>query len=203
MMANTHYLVVKHVPFAVSITVLKDFIIPCLMMFPFATVWGFEGVWVGFAFGYVVSCAYPFVFVRLRYGKRNFPWLVPPAGKQILDFSVRLSKESLIAARDRIGDFLRDGGIEPRVARRVMLTVEDSALETLERNRGKAPIAEYAVFLDREGFVRLVTRDTGKEYDVNGAMPYLPAFAKSRYLNTLNCNRSEYFFKTGEKKDEN
>ena len=54
-------------------------------------------------------------------------------------------------------------------------------------------LAEYAVFLGDGGFVRLVMRDTGVAFDVNAALPYLGAFATGRYLNTLNCNRSEYF----------
>jgi len=198
MMANTHYLVARHPIFAVSVTVMKDLVCPCLMIIPCATIWGFEGIWIGFSVGYVLAAAYPFAFVRMRYGKDLFPWLVPSDRGRILDFSVRLTKEELIRARDRIGDFLCAHGISARIARRVMLTVEDSALATLEGERRGSVIAEYAVFLDEPGFVRLVTRDTAKARDVNGAMPYLVAFAKSRYLNTLNCNRSEYYFKTGE-----
>jgi len=78
-----------------------------------------------------------------------------------------------------------------------MLTVEDAALAAIEHNgRAEKVVTEYAVFLDRAGFVRLVTRDTGKAFDVNVKVPHLSALAKSRYLNTLNCNRSEYRFKT-------
>ena len=201
MMANTHYLVVHHVKFAVSVTVLKDFVFPCL--FALLLRKSFNGIWIGFVLGYAVAAAYPFVFVRLRYGRALFPWLVPSDGGRILNFAVRLSREGMLAARDRIGDFLSGHGVGGRVARRVMLTVEDAALATIERNPGGKAIAEYAVFLGDGEFVRLVTRDTGVAFDVNAALPYLGAFATGRYLNTLNCNRSEYFFKTGEAQDGN
>ena len=200
MMANTHYLVVRHVRLAVSVTVLKDFVFPCL--FALLLRRRFEGIWVGFVLGYVVAAAYPFVFVRLRYGRRLFPWLVPPDDGSILDFAVRLTQEGMLAARDRIGDFLCGHGVCRRVANRVMLTVENAALETIERNPGGRTIAEYAVFLGGE-FVRLVTRDTGVAFNVNASVPCLGAFATGRYLNTLNCNRSEYLFKTGGSSDGN
>jgi len=196
MMANTHYLVVKHVPLAVSVTVMKDFVLPCVMMFPCAAIWGFEGCWIGFAIGYVLAAAYPFVFVLVRYGRKSFPWLVPAERNRILDFSVRLDSDSALKARDRIGEFLRGRNIEPRVVNRVMLAIEETALATLERNKKGPVLVEYAVFLNKKGFVRLVTRDTGTAFDVNGVTAVLSAFAERRYLNTLNSNRSEYFFKT-------
>lgn len=195
MMANTHYLVVRHVKFAVSVTIVKDFLFPCLLMFPCASVWGFEGCWIGFALGYLLAAAYPFVFVRLRYGRHLFPWLVPQDGGKILNFAIRLTKENLIVARDRIENFLRKGGVQEPVIRHVMLTVEDTALETFEHNAKRDSIVEYSVFLNRPELVRLITRDTGKAFDVNRALPHLSAIAKGRYLNTLNCNRSEYSFK--------
>ena len=61
-------------------------------------------------------------------------------------------------------------------------------------------VAAYTVFLDRPGLVRLVTRDTGKAFDVAADAPHVAALAERRYLNTLNCNRSEYLFRIqGEK----
>ena len=201
MMVNTHYLVVRHVKLAVAVTFLKDLVFPGV--FALLLRRSFDGIWIGFVLGYAVAAAFPFVFVRLRYGRGPFPWLVPPDDGRILNFAVRLTREGMLAARDRIGGFLDAHGVCGRVARRVMLTVEDAALATIEHNSGGKPVAEYAVFLGDGGFVRLVTRDTGAAFDVNAALPYLGAFASGRYLNTLNCNRSEYFFKTGGSSDGN
>lgn len=194
MMANTHYLVVRHPVFAVSVTVLKDFALPCLMMFPCAQAWGFEGCWIGFAVGYALAAAYPFAFVWLVHGRRAFPWLVPDDGGKILDFSVRLTPKGVAAAQDRIERHLAKHGVSDAVARRVLLVVGETGTATARANRGNAPVAEYAVFLDRPGLVRLVTRDAGRTLDVNAETPRLAAVAERRYLNTLGCNRSEYVF---------
>jgi len=195
MMANTHFLIVRHPVFAVSVTVVKDFVLPCLMMFPFAMVCGFEGIWVGFAVGYLLAAVYPFLFVLLRYGRREFPWLIRADDGMILDFTERLTPSGVAAARDRVERFLVEHRIPDLIVKRVMFSVEETGVVSASRNRRQRTIAEYAVFLDRPGFVRLVTRDMGRAFDVNGLTPYLSAIAERRYLNTLNCNRSEYVFK--------
>jgi len=195
MMANTHYLVVKHASFAVSVTVMKDFVLPCLMMFPCAFVGGFRGVWAGFVIGYVLAAIYPFAFVLLRYGKKDFPWLVPGDGGKILDFSVCLTSEGIAVARDRIECYLAEHDVPNVVVKRVMFAVEETGVISVQKNRKRAVVIEYAVFLNRPGFVRLITRDTGRTFDVNGKTPFLKTLAECRYLNTLSCNRSEYVFK--------
>jgi len=195
MMANTHYLVVKHAPFAVSVTVMKDFILPCLMMFPCAIIGGFEGIWVGFAVGYLLAAIYPFLFVLLRYGRSSFPWLVPHDHGLILDFSVRLTPDGVSAARDRVERYLVEHKIPDTIVKRTMFAIEETGVVSAEKNRRNSTIAEYAIFLNKPGFVRLITRDMGRAFDVNTMTTYLAAFAERRYLNTLNCNRSEYVFK--------
>lgn len=91
MMMNTHYLVVRHIPFAVSVTVMKDFVFPCagvLILGRTGSHWG-EWMWVGFAAGYVVAAAYPFLFVLLRYGRGKFPWLIERDDGQSVNFAFR------------------------------------------------------------------------------------------------------------------
>ncbi len=194
MMVNTHFLVVRHVSFAVSVTYMKDLVLPGLMIFPCMHVWGFNGLWIGFVFGYALAAAYPFVVVVVRHGMSRFPWLVEPDNGLILDFSVNLTRSAATAAAGRIADYLAGQGIPVHVVERVKLVVEESGV--LSAARQERAIADYAVFLDRPGVVRIVTRDTGKAFDVTAHTPHLSSLAERRYLNTLNCNRSEYIFKT-------
>jgi len=194
MMANTHYLIVRHAKFAVSVTYVKDFVLPCLFAFLFG--WSnFAGIWIGFVVGYMIAAAYPFVFVRLFYGRRVFPWLIRPDGGKICDFSSPLTPQCVADARGRVERFLVEHKVPDLVVKRVMFAVEETGVASIRKNRRRPVVAEYAVFLDKPGFVRLVTRDTGRSFDINGVTPYLKALAECRYLNTLNCNRSEYVFK--------
>lgn len=190
MMMNTHYLIVGHVGFAVTVTVLKDFVFPCLCALVGGRLAGFVGIWVGFIAGYALAAAFPFVYVRLRYRRDLFPWLVPH-DSAALNFAVRLSDEALVAARDRIERFLLAAGVPGDTVHHVMLTVEENALAALEKNAAKPPLAEYFVTLEKDA-VRLVVRDDGTALKT----PFT-AFSENRYLNTLNCNRTEHRFRTG------
>ena len=194
MMANTHYLVVGHVGLAVSVTVLKDFLLSGLGAVAGAASGGFSGMWLGLVLGYALAAAYPFLFVAVRHGAKAFPWLVERDEKSV-DFAVRLSDASLAAAGGRIGDFLRRGGVGPVVAGRVDETVVESGKAALAGNAGRPPCVEYFISLADPRCVRLIIRDDGVAME-----PPFPRFSESRYLNTLNCNRTEHRFELEEKR---
>lgn len=78
MMVNTHFLVVRHVWLAVSVTFVKDLVCPLIGALLLGVGIGLKGVWLGFAVGYALAAVYPFAFVRLRFGTDFFPWLLPP-----------------------------------------------------------------------------------------------------------------------------
>ena len=193
MMANTHYLVVRHVPFAVSVTVVKDFVCPCIGVLALGSVWGESGLWAGFAAGYVVAAAYPFVFVRLRHGRELFPWLIERDDGKSIDFSVRISDRTLADAGARIGEFLNGNGVYEAVVGRIADLVTESGRLTA-KGRRRPVRAEYFVSLEKPGELRLVIRDNGRSDDVNVRLKTELGASGLRYLNTLGCNRSEYRF---------
>ena len=189
MMANTHYLIIGHPALAVSVTVLKDFVFSCLGALVGGRLFGFTGIWLGIVVGYAFAAVYPFAFVWLRYGRERFPWLVA-RDRQCLNFAVSLDEKSLIGARDRIGDFLRSYQMPQPTVNRVMLSIEENGLAALEKNPSRSLCVEYFVSLAKPGAVRLVVRDDGVAMET----PFRH-FSDNRYLNTLNCNRTEHWFK--------
>lgn len=187
MMMNTHYLVVHHIPFAVSVTVMKDFVCPCagvlLLGWP-GSHWG-QWIWVGFTAGYLVAAAYPFLFVLLRHGRGLFPWLIERDDGRSANFAVRLSGRVRGGLRERVGTFVAGCG----VSREVVAQVAERISAEEERARASLPSAvwvEAFVSVGASGDVRLVIRDTG--------LRPLSDAAATRVLNTLNCNRAEYRF---------
>lgn len=189
MMANTHYLVVGHVKLAVSVTILKDFVLSGLFALLFGTLFGFDGLWTGMIAGYAVSAVYPFAFAWFVHGRGMFPWLVAKDGRS-LDFAIRLDRESLIAARDRIADFLLKGGVDGITVDHVRCSIERNGLAAIEKNAAGRTCVEYFVSLAKSDAVRLIVRDDGVAMET----PFRE-FSESRYLNTLNCNRTEHWFK--------
>lgn len=193
MMANTHYLVVHHVPFAVSVTVVKDFVCPCVGVLALGAAWGEPGLWAGFAAGYAVAAAYPFAFVRLRHGRESFPWLIERDDGKSIDFAILVSERTLADAGARIGEFLNGHGVYEAVVGRISCLVMEAGRLTAKGLR--RPVrAEYFVSLETPGEIRLVVRDNGPCDDVNVRVKTEIGASGLRYLNTLGCNRSEYRF---------
>ena len=188
MMMNTHYLVVRHIPFAVSVTVMKDLVCPCVGALALGLAFGTNGMWLGFAVGYVVAAAYPLVFVLARHGMGLFPWLIERDDGRSVDFAVRLSENSIAAAAERVSEFLNDCGIYDETAGKVSALIAEMGRLTLKANT-RAVKGEYFAAVEEKGGVRVIIRDNGRGLDVNGL--FEPP-ADCRYLNTLGCNRNEY-----------
>ena len=183
MMMNTHYLVVGHIPFAVSVTVMKDFVCPCAGVLLLGRLGSGSGacIWAGFTAGYATAAAYPFLYVLLRHGRSRFPWLIERDDGRALDFTVKLTAATLADAGRRIGEFLNSRGI--RHVGEVLSAVETAGQATLDANR--RPVrTEYYVSAETPDSVRLIVRDDGKTL----------AGTTGRYLNTLGCNRTELRF---------
>ena len=192
MMMNTHYLVVGHVPFAVSVTVMKDFVCPCAGALSLGAAFGTWGMWIGFVAGYAVAAAYPLLFVLARHGRGLFPWLIVRDDGRSIDFTVRLTERSLSAAADRIAEYLNGHGVFGAVVGRVKAVLADAGAATIGANRRRVA-CEYFVSLEEKGVARVVVRDSGRTAGEELRPPEVAGVA-CRRLNVLGCNRTEYRF---------
>ena len=189
MMMNTHYLVVRHVAFAVSVTVMKDFLCPCAGALALGATMGERGLWLGFAAGYAVAAAYPFLSVLLRHGRSLFPWLLQPADGKSMCWSVDLRKgEALEMLLSDIADFLNGQSVYGQVVGDVKAAVERLGRLTLAENPKGARLECFAT-LEAAGVVRLVLRDDGRLADRTRQLG-----GDCRYLTALGCNRTECRF---------
>lgn len=102
MMVNTHFLVVRHIRLAVSVTVVKDFLFPACGALTLGSLFGLKGLWFGFALGYALAAVYPFVTVRAKYGKDLFPWLIEPDDGKSVDFTCRIDGRAVEVYLERV-----------------------------------------------------------------------------------------------------
>ena len=193
MMMNTHYLVVGHIPFAVSVTAMKDFVCPCAGALSLGAAFGARGMWLGFVVGYVVAAAYPFLFVLVRHGRGLFPWLIARDDGRSIDFTVRLTERSLSDASDRIAEYLNGNGVFGAVVGLVKSVIVDVGAATIRANRRNV-LCEYFVSLGEMGVARVVVRDDGRAGSEEGRAGREVAGVTCRHLNTIGCNRTEYRF---------
>ncbi len=148
----------------------------------------------GFAIGYAVASAYPFLFVLVRHGRSLFPWLIARDDGRSVDFTVRLTERTLAAAVDRIAACLNGHGVSSMVVGRVKSILAAAGEVTIRTNRMKVA-CECFVSVGETGMARVIVRDNGR---LAGAETVAPEIAgvTCRYLNTIGCNRAEYRFDT-------
>lgn len=197
MMVNTHFLVVHRIPFAVSVTVVKDFICPCICSLSFGWLFGTKGMWVGFTIGYVLAAFYPFAAVLIRFGSDLFPWLIERDDGKSIDFAVKLSAEAVDDSAVEIAEYLNGRGIYDAAVGRIADLVRENGLLSVS-GAGRSAVSEYFVSTEDPACIRLVIRDTGRPQDVNLRSAAVSAATSFRYLNTLGCNRTEYRFDIAE-----
>lgn len=166
MMVNTHFLVVRHIPLAVSVTVMKDFICPTICSLTLGLHFGLHGLWLGFALGYVIAAAYPFSIVAVKYGKDLFPWLIRKDVTQL----------NTSSAEAAIG-FLSDGP-------------HKTCLQALFASARPEEI--FIAYTPSS--LRVILRDSRARQEPDAEHPAAKAAKKVTYLNTLGCNRTEYLF---------
>ena len=181
MMMNTHFLVVRHLPFAVSVTVMKDLVCPTLGVLTLGWL-GESGIWAGFAAGYVVAAAYPFAFVLARHGRSRFPWLIAREDGRSTDFTIMLTNRAPSCVRARADAFLNRLGIS--WAGEILTAVDADLRATAAANRRPVRVECY-VSAEEPDTVRMIVRDNGKTL----------ASAGGNYLHTLGCNRTEYLLR--------
>lgn len=173
MMVNTHFLVVRHIPLAVSVTVMKDFVCPTVCSLALGLRFGLHGLWLGFALGYVIAAAYPFFIVAVKYGKDLLPWLIRRDATQ-------LNTSSIDKALEFLGTYL-------------LCSSEEDTLQALRSLLASARPDEIFIAYTPSS-LRIILRDTRARQEPDRNHPAAKAAKKVTYLNTLGCNRTEYLF---------
>lgn len=164
---TTYYMIVEKILLSTVITGIKDWLVPCVCIYGFGTVFGISGVWIGLGVAPFFSIVLTLLFVYLRYGREKFPLLLEPDPKAVRIFDVELSKEGIIRLRNQVEAFLVDTQITPGSVNRTMLFIEEVGMLTVEQNRGRKVSCECSVMIGDD--VQIIFRDDGITYDPTNA----------------------------------
>ena len=204
----SHYLVIGKVALSVIETVFEDFLLAASCATLFSLSIGVDAIWFGLPIGSGLALLGVLLYARLQKGV-SFPMLIPPDVGKVLNITFRPLPDRILAARDESEDFLREAGVPDAVVKRVMLLVEECAMELREDNARSRVLAEDS-FLVVAGATHVVIRDTGRIRDitdsdarVKGLRGFVVAnmmesYSDRRYLSTIGCNRAAFTFSHGE-----
>ena len=161
---TTYYLLMEKLLLAMVITVLKDLIALVSLMLAGGMLFGVNGVWAGFGLAPLFSMGVSFLIVALRYGRKNFPLILPEEEGEIRDFDLYLTEQTILELRDDVEKILMERHMDRKLVSRIMLLTEELEMLVLEKNPGKKVMAECTLIIGED--IQLIFRDNGVLFDI-------------------------------------
>ena len=130
-------------------------------------IFGLKGMWVGFVISPLLTLITALIFVYLRFGKENFPFILNDMGSEIVVMDDKLTAESAGKLSRQVNDALLSHGYHKQEARRASLFAEEIGLTVLEKNKQekKPVLIEFSLFFEEDS-VLIIERDSGKLFDI-------------------------------------
>ena len=202
-LTTSYYMLIDRIGMATSFACLQNGLLYILLPILGALLSGINGMWAGFVAAPLLTLVCAYLFVYLRFGKENFPFLLKDMDAEIEVMDDTLSAESAAALSERVGDSLISHQFAKEEANRASLFVEEMGLTILERNqKAKKPVLiELSLFFEDDS-VLLIERDSGALFDltdsdaqIKGLSGYIlsrlmEARREKAYLVTTGYNRN-------------
>lgn len=210
-LTTSYYMLVDHVGLSVGITMLKDGLLYSILPLLASALWGETGMWAAFAVAPALALALSFLFIRLRYGEKRFPYLLEDMDMKIIVMDDTLTKEDCAHLSERVQAIMQANGYPMRTATRAALFTEEISLTILEKNDNakNAILIEISLLLE-DGSALLIERDSGEIFDitdpdqaVSGLSSFIlsglmEAHKEKAYLTTTGYNRNMMRFSQAE-----
>ena len=71
-----------------------------------ALVFGFNGIWIGYALSPLLSLIVLFVYIFFRYGRDKIPFIFEKSDTRSFTFDLTLKEDSIISLRDKVESIL-------------------------------------------------------------------------------------------------
>ena len=166
-LTTSYYMLIDHIRMATCIACLHNGLLYLLLPMLGSLAIGINGMWAGFAAAPILALACAYLFVYLRFGKDNFPFLLKDMNSDIEVLDDKLTPQAVAALSERVGSILLARGYSKKMVLRASLFVEEMGLSILDANKdAKKPVLiELSLFFDPDS-VLIIQRDSGKLLDV-------------------------------------
>ncbi len=208
---NSYYLFIEREWLACSLTALANFVVPVTLFPVFGRFFGIDGVWVALGAAPAATALIFCGFLLARYGRRQFPLLLPRDREVNLHvLNLDLTEDEITAASEEVGRILAAAGAPQSTVVRASLMVEEVFMAVKDRNGSRSLRAEVTLDLNGDEAV-LILRDDGEVFDITDAdaritslRTYLVASVmefqpKRMNLTTIGYNRNIFKFEKGKK----
>ena len=166
-LTTSYYMLIDRIGMATCIACLQNGLLYMLLPIAGSFLFGFNGMWAGFVVASMLSLVTALLFVYLRFGKDNFPFLLKNMESEIMVIDDSLTNEVVSGLSETVGNSLMSHSYSKAVANRAALFTEEIALTILEKNKhAKKPVlVEISLFFEKDS-VLIIERDSGELFDL-------------------------------------
>ena len=166
-LTTSYYMLIDRIGMATCFACLQNGLLYILLPILGSLCFGINGMWAGFIVAPILTLIIAYLFVYLRFGKDNFPFLLKNMDSDIEVIDDTLTQDNVAALAEKVGNSLLAHNYPDKIANRAALFVEEIGLTTLEINKqAKKPVlTELSLFFGSDS-VLIIQRDSGKLYDL-------------------------------------
>ena len=194
---TSYYMLIDHVGLSVGITFLKDGLMYSLLPVLGSVLFAQTGMWAAFAVAPLLALALSLLYIRFRYGREQFPYLLEDKQRPILVFDDVLTRESCVKLSEQVLEALRSRGFSDRSATQAALFTEEIGLTLIEKNKtARKPLLVEISLLFEESSVLLIERDSGVIFDVTDPELKIDGLSSFVINGLLNAQKEKAYLTT-------
>ena len=194
---TSYYMLIDHVGLSVGITFLKDGLLYSLLPVLGSVLFAQTGMWAAFAVAPLLALALSLLYIRFRYGREQFPYLLEDKQRPILVFDDVLTRESCVKLSEQVLEALRSRGFGDRSATQAALFTEEIGLTLIEKNKtARKPLLVEISLLFEESSVLLIERDSGAIFDVTDPELKIDGLSSFVINGLLNAQKEKAYLTT-------
>lgn len=202
-LTTSYYMLIDRIAMATCIACFQNGLLYILLPIAGSLLLGINGMWAGFVIAPILTLICAMLFVYLRYGKNNFPFLLNDMDSEIIVMEDTLTPESATILSRQVESSLASHHYPKEIVNRAALFTEEIGLTILESNKqAKKPLLiELSLFCEADN-VLIIERDSGKLFDltdpdnqIKGLSGFtlsglMEAHSEKAYLVTTGYNRN-------------
>ena len=166
-LTTSYYMLIDRIAMATCIACFQNGLLYILLPIAGSLIFGINGMWAGFIAAPILTLICAMLFVYLRFGKDNFPFLLNDMDSEIIVMEDTLTPESATELSRQVAGSLASHQYPKEIVNRAALFTEEIGLTILESNKqAKKPLLiELSIFYEADKVV-IIERDSGKLFDL-------------------------------------
>ena len=166
-LTTSYYMLIDRIGMATCFACFQNGLLYILLPVLGSVLLGFNGMWGGFVAAPILTLICAMLFVYLRFGKDNFPFILKNMDTEIEVIDDTLSTDNASALSEKVRNSLESHQYSKVSANRAALFTEEILLTLMEKNKdAKKPVlVEISLFFEPES-VLIIERDSGELFDL-------------------------------------